>query len=295
MSKYFTREFRARWSASNALGHVELSEYFRYITETAWSWGATIGLSIAESSELGLAWIIRETDLRLHRPLYPDDVFEVTIWLSDWRRVHGARSFELRLKAGGELIAQGVQEVVSVDLSTLRPAATPDHIIDKLRIDNPRVVPHQKFPRLRLKRDAAFVFHRTVEWRDLDAQERVNNAHYAAFAEEAAIGAFDTLGWSPANFKTRTLAIVNRHIHIQHLSPAAWAETLQIAASVLEVKPSGGVWHVSIERASDQGPVAECLLEWSLADRNQGTEQALPESLAGALRQRIALAEMNGG
>jgi len=52
MSKYFTRTFRVGWSEINTIGQVHLSEYFRYVIETAWDWGATVGLSIAESEDL---------------------------------------------------------------------------------------------------------------------------------------------------------------------------------------------------------------------------------------------------
>lgn len=89
----FTRTFRVRWSALNAVGQVDLSEYFRYVVETAWDWGATIGLNIAESDELGLAWVIREAEINFYRPLGSNDIFDLTIWLVDWRRVRGIRCF----------------------------------------------------------------------------------------------------------------------------------------------------------------------------------------------------------
>ncbi len=86
MLKYFTRTFRVEWSETNAIGQVHLATYFKYVVETAWEWGAAIGLGIDESEKLGIGWLVRATELTLHRPLRPDDVFELTIWLADWRR-----------------------------------------------------------------------------------------------------------------------------------------------------------------------------------------------------------------
>jgi acyl-CoA thioesterase FadM len=103
------------------------------VIETAWDWGATIGLSIAETEELGYAWVIRETEINLFRPLYANDIFNVTIWLADWRRVHGTRCFEILLKDGGDIVAQGVQEVVALDSQNLRPVAMPEHIIKRVK------------------------------------------------------------------------------------------------------------------------------------------------------------------
>jgi len=289
MSKTFTRTFRVRWSEVNAVGQVHLSEYFRYVIETAWDWGATIGISFAESEERGLAWIIREAEINLYRPLYTHDIFELTIWLVDWRRVHGRRCFELKLKDSGELIAQGTQEVVSLDLKSMRPVATPDYIIDSLRLENPRVFPHQKLPKFQLRPDSAFLTQRKVEWRDLDSQGHVNNANYVAFAEDAAVGALAALGWSPAAFKTRGLVIANKRVQIQYQSSASWGERLDVVTHLVELKPAGGVWHIQIERASDREPVARCLIEWSLANRMGGGEQILPENLFRVLKEKVAM------
>ena len=287
MSKYFTREFRVRWSDINAIGQAHLSEYFRYVIETAWDWGATIGLSIAESEELGLAWIIRESEINLYRPLYPHDIFELTIWLIHWRRVRGRRCFELKLKDSGELIAQGVQEVVSLDLESMRPVATPDYIIDRIRMEDPRVIPHQEFPKFQTQPESAFLVQREVEWRDLDSQEHFNNANYVAFAEDAAVRALAAAGWSPSAFKSQGLVIANKRVHIQYQSSASWGERLDVVTYLVELKPAGGVWYIQIERASDREPVARCLIDWSLANRMSGGEQILPKDLSRVLKEKL--------
>ena len=289
MSKYFKRTFRVGWSEANALGQLRLSEYFRYVIETAWDWGATVGLSIAESKELGLAWILHEAEINLYRPLYPNDVFELTIWLVNWRRVRGTRCFEIVLKDGGGLVAQGVQEVVSLDLTTFRPVATPDHIIDQLRMENPRVIPHQKFPKFQAQRGAAFVVQKTVEWRDLDSQEHVNHANYVAFAEDAAAQVLASVGWSPSYFKTQGLAVVNKRVQIQYQTPAAWGESLEVMTTLVELNSTKGMWHIEIARTSDCEPVAQCILEWSLENRNTGEEQTLPKSLYQLLENKVAI------
>ena len=291
MSKYFTKTFRVGWSEMNDVGQVHISEYFRYVIETAWDWGAAIGLGIAENEALGLAWVIRETEIHLRTPLHPHDVFDLTIWLIDWRRVRGTRCFELALRDGGGIVAQGTQEVVVLDSTTLRPVAPPSDILDGLKIENPRLIPHQKIPRLQAQPAAAFVTRRVVELRDLDPQEHVNNANYASFAEDAAAQALALAGWSPAHFKDQGLLVETRRVHIQYQSPASWGETLEVAAHLLELGPAGGVWYIDIRRASDREPIAQCVLDWALADRASREERNLPESLADALKHRLVVPE----
>ena len=112
MTELFTRTFRVRWSEDNALGQLDLAGYFRYVIETAWEWGASNGLGIVESEQLGLAWVIRETEIRVFTPLYPNMNFDFTIWLVKWRRVRGTRCFEIRFKESGEIVAQGTQQKI---------------------------------------------------------------------------------------------------------------------------------------------------------------------------------------
>ncbi|UCC53642.1 MAG: acyl-CoA thioesterase [Anaerolineaceae bacterium] len=287
MSKPFSRTFRVRWSETNALGQVHLSGYLRYLIETAWDWGAAGGLSIDKSAALGIAWVIRETEINIYRPLVYNEMFEFTIWLLKWRRVRGTRCFELRLKDSHEIVAQGAQQVATLDSKTLRPVRMPEQMLDNFLIENPRVIQQRKFPKFQSRPETSFVAQRDVEWRDLDALEHVNNATYAAFAEHAATQALASMGWSPSQFKTQGLAVAYRRFHIQYQAPALWGDTLNVALYLMELNPTGGTWHIEIKRASDNASIVQCVIEWSLANRVSGEEQTLPMGLFRALGKTI--------
>ena len=132
MSKYFTKTFHVGWNEISATGQVGVSNYLQYVVETAWAWGAAQWIGHRGEREAGLAWVMRETELSLYRPLRADDDFDLAIWLEHWRRVRGTRCFELRIKDGGELVAQGVQELVSLDSKTLRPTAAPEQLMERI-------------------------------------------------------------------------------------------------------------------------------------------------------------------
>ena len=289
MTKYFTRTFRVDWSDANADGEVHAAQYFRYVMETAWEWGSTVGLGIAESEALGLGWVVRETQIAFHRPLRPDDVFDLTIWLAEWRRVRGTRFFELKRRDDGALIAQGAQEVVSIDLGTLRPAAIPDTAVAKMHMDTFRTVPHREFPTFALSDTPLFTMLRSVGWQDLDAQAHVNNANYVAFAEDAVVTALAEAGWPPARLRAEGMAIGNSVVHIRHLSPASWGETLQISVRTAALTATGGVWHVAIVRDADAAAIAQCVIAWDLTDRKDARKHALPESLSKRLKEKAAV------
>jgi YbgC/YbaW family acyl-CoA thioester hydrolase len=282
MPDYFSRTFRVRWSEVKANGQVDLAGYLRYLVETAWDWGAANGLSMQESENLGLAWVIRETEIHFYRPLLPGDIFDFRIWLMSWRRVRGTRGFELRLKGDGELIAQGVQQVVILDGQTMRPAPPPKNMMESFLTENPRMIPQGQLPKYQTTGNA-FKMAIEVEWRDLDTFKHVNNATYASYAENLMIQALEAAGWSPSDIKSQDFAIQLRRFHIQHLSIAKWGQTLDLVADLVELKAKGGTWFIEMKRAADGEPVARCLLEWVLTNPITRQEQELPKRLFYAL------------
>jgi len=288
VSQYFTRTFRVDWSEANANGKVHLPTYFRYLIETAWSWGAAVGLGIEDCQKMGMAWVVRETQIKFFQALYPEDEFELTFWLAHWRRVHGTRYFELVHKASGAVVAQGAQEVVTLNMQTMRPMSVSNDIVQRLTIDNPRAVPHQPFPVSGLQRGHAFTTQRTVTWQDLDSLEHVNNTNYVAYAEDAVVTALADCGWEPKTFKASGLAVRNDHVHIQYLVPAAWGETLNIHTLLAALTPEGGLWYVDIERAADHEPIARCAIAWSVARTSDDIGEILPETLFRALKARLS-------
>jgi YbgC/YbaW family acyl-CoA thioester hydrolase len=197
MSKIFTRTFRVRWGELDPSGTVSPANYLRYLIETAWDWGTAIGWDVNYSQNPDVFWLIRETEIRFMHPLRHNDVFDFTIWMVNWQRVRGTRCFELTLKASGDVIAQGTQQVVYMDSKSGRPISLPEGEAAKFRLENPRVFSFERFPKVALA-EYPFAMQRQVEWMDLDVYEHVNNVIYLNYAEEAMTQDFSSKGWPPA-------------------------------------------------------------------------------------------------
>lgn len=277
MSKIFTRTFRVRWGELDASGTVSPANYMRYLIETAWDWGTAVGWGKDYSQNPDVFWVIRETEIRFLQPLRHNDVFDFTIWMVSWQRVRGARCFELTRKDSGEVIAQGTQQVVYMDTKTGRPMNLPEEEIDRFRLENPRVFPFERFPKIATV-EAPFKMQRQVEWMDLDVYEHVNNVSYVQYAEEAAAQDFASRGWSPARLAEANLRIAIRRAHIQYLSPAVWGETLHVSTHMLAAQEGGGSRYIGMSRG-DGTRVAECILDWELVDRRNGEARPLPLEL----------------
>jgi YbgC/YbaW family acyl-CoA thioester hydrolase len=277
MSKIFTRSFRVRWSELDASGTVSPANYLRYLLETAWDWGVAIGWDADYSQNPDVLWLIRETEIRFLQPLRHYDEFDLTIWMVHWQRVRGTRCFELTRKGSKEAIAQGTQQVVYVDAKTGRPINLPEEEVVRFQLENPRVFPFERFPKI-APGEGSFTMRRQVELMDLDSYDHVNNVIYVSYAEEAAAQDFSARGWPPAKLAEAGLMIAPRRIHIQYLSLAIWGETLNISTHMIETKDTGGSRYVGMTHA-DGSPVAECILDWELVDRKIGEARPLPREL----------------
>jgi YbgC/YbaW family acyl-CoA thioester hydrolase len=174
-------------------------------------------------------------------------------------------------------IAQGTQQVVYVDAKTGRPINLPEEEIVKFQLEDPRVFPFERFPKI-TSEESSFSMQRQVEWMDLDAYEHVNNVVYVNYAEEAAAQDFSARGWPPAKLAEAGLMMTTRRLQIQYLSLAVWGETLNISSQLLQTNKTGGSRFVGMTHA-DGSPVAECILDWELVDRKSGEARSLPEGL----------------
>jgi YbgC/YbaW family acyl-CoA thioester hydrolase len=277
MSKIFTRNFRVRWGELDPSGTVSPANYLRYLIETAWDWGTAMGWDAKYSENPDVFWVIRETEIHILQSLRHNDEFGLTIWMVNWKTVRGTRCFELTRKDSGEVIAQGTQHIVYMDAKTGRPTNMPDEQIERFRLDDPRVFPFERFPKV-APAENPFVMQRQAEWMDLDSYEHVNNVIYVNYAEEAAAQDFAARGWNPVKLAEAGLGVVTKRVQVQYLSIANWGETLNISTHQLNVHETGGSRYVGMTRA-DGSSVAECILDWELVDRHSGEARSLPDEL----------------
>jgi YbgC/YbaW family acyl-CoA thioester hydrolase len=287
MSKIFTRTYRARYSEINADGQLAPADYARYIIDTAYDWGETLGLGEKVSEELGLYWVIRETEIQFFGRLRFMEEFDFTIWMLDWKRVRGTRAFVVSHKHTGATVAQGVQQIACMDRATQRPVSPPEHLIQNFRLDTPQEIPAQRFPKIAAWPESSLTLQHRVTWQEVDVLNIVNNAVYIAYAEEAAALFFANLGWSPGELKTHGLARWVRRLHIQYHLPAQWGDTLDIAIFSLNLDGPGGSLFVGMSRRSDGASIASCILDWCLIDRLSEEVRPAPESVVKALRDTL--------
>jgi acyl-CoA thioesterase FadM len=287
MSRVFTRRFRVRWSEVDATNCVPAPKFLEYLVETAYDWGAANGLGFEESEIYRLVWLILETDIHFLHPLHYNDEFEFTIWMVEWRKVRGTRAFELKLKDSEVVIAQGMQQVVSLDRDTLRPTAVAGELIDRFRIDDPRSFPTQRFPKFGKSPTNSFSIQRSVEWGNLDTLVHLNNAEAMRFADEVLLQFLKSLGWSPDRLFNSGLTITPRRIHVKYQEPGLWADPLRVETYSIEILENSVTNAILVQRESDLKDIMQAVYQWGMADLKTGQERVLPQEMLSSLSSKV--------
>jgi len=284
------RQFRVRFYECDAYGHVNNSNYVRYMQETAFDASAAAGFGDPEYERRGLIWLVRDTEVEYLSPLRQGDIAEVTTWVEDFRRVRSRRQYEIRRQGEDPLLARGSTDWVLLDRETLRPVSVPD---DLKQAFFPEGIPEEagkreSFPKPPPPPPGAVIVERQVAWEDVDPAQHVNNAKYFTYLEESGIQAAAQYGVSMAEWLKEGYGTVARKTRIEYLQPALLEDELEITTYLSDVRPIRATRHFSIRRKSDQILLAQAYVMWVFINIHTGRPVRMPEHLAEALAPHIA-------
>src|SRR5687768_1754193 len=192
-----TSTFRVRYYECDGYGHVTNSNYLRYMQEAAFDASAAVGYGMQKYAEMGRVWLVRETDIDYLQPITYGDIIEVKTWVADFRKVRSRRAYEMRNVATDQMVAKAMTDWAFMDVSTSRPAAITDEIIDAYWPDaRPDTIPpRQKHPAPPPPPINVFTMKQVVKWRDIDPMNHVNNAAYISYMDNAAFEVGRVVGW----------------------------------------------------------------------------------------------------
>lgn len=285
----FERVFRVRHYECDAYGHVSHANYLRYMQEAAFDASAAVGYDYARYRAMGQHWLIRETDITYHRPLVYGDSVVVRTWVSDFRRVRSRRMYELSLVGSGELVATAATEWVFLDSATLRPLTVPPEMVAAFwhpgATEGPRREP---FPEAPPAPPGEFRMRQSVQWRDIDQAQHVNNANYLAYIQECSVQVAEAFGWPLARLLAQDRGIVARRYRIEYREPAVLGDELEVSTFVSDVKRATAVRHYGIRRLRDNALLARANVLWVWVDLRTGRPVKIPPDFIAAFEPNIA-------
>jgi acyl-CoA thioester hydrolase len=288
-----TRQFQIRFYECDAYGHVNNSNYARYMQEAAFDASAAAGFADDEYERINLIWLIRDTEIEYISPLRYGDTAEVTTWVEDFRRVRSRRRYEISRAGEENVAARGLTDWVLLDRETHRPVSIPE---DLQMAFFPEGLPEQAgkrepFPKPPPPPPGAVIIQRQVAWEDVDPAQHVNNAKYFTYMEESGIQAAAQFGFSMQDYLEKGLGTVARKTRIEYKQPAILGDTVEITTYLSDPRPIRATRHFIIRRQSDQALLAQAYVQWVFVDLNTGRPYRMPAEMLAGFECHIAAKE----
>jgi len=290
MPMIHTSEFAIRFYECDAYGHVNNSNYVRYMQEAAFAASAAAGFPDEEYQRMGVLWLIRDTEIEYLSPLRYGDTAQVTTWVDDFRRVRSRRNYEVRRKGEDQVMARGTTDWVLLDRESLHPVSVPDQMKQAFF---PEGIPtqngkRQPFPTPPAPPPGAVTIQRQVAWEDVDPAQHVNNAKYFTYLEESGIQAAAQFGISMHAFLQQGYGTVARRIRIEYKQPALLDDTLEITTYLSDARHVRATRHFIIRRQADQQLIAQAYILWVFVDLQTGKPVRMPATLREEMASHIA-------
>ena len=282
--------FPVRSYECDTYGHVNQTQYLRYMQEAAFQASAAVGYDPARYAALNTTWMIRELQIEYQHALLYGDSIEVTTWVEDFRRVRSRRIYELK-KTSGEPVARAAVDWVYLDRSTSMPVHVPPEMVTAFAPDEADRVAGERrpaFPTLPPTPPGAYTMERQVEWRDVDQARHVNNANILAYMEECSVRAAAVRGWPVSRMEAQGFGIMARSHHIEYRQQAALGDALRVTTFLAEPRRSTVYRIYSVRRAEDDALVAQSRSQFMCVNVQTGGLMRFPDFFVAEFADSIA-------
>ncbi len=136
MSRPFRWPVRVYYEDTDTGGVVYYANYLRFFERARTEWLRSVGISQHRMTEQeNVMFVVKSTAIDYHAPAKLDDQLEVSVAIEKIGRASVNFSQEARRinDTGTELLCSGQIRVGCIDAATLRPAAIPVDVLEKIK------------------------------------------------------------------------------------------------------------------------------------------------------------------
>ena len=284
------RTFRVRHYECDTYGHLNGTNYLRYMQETAFDAAAAAGYGLSRHKEMGRLWLVRQTGIEYFRPLFYNDPVQVKTWVEDFRRLDSRRAYEFRKTGSDELAARAYTDWVFLDTATMRPAPIPQEVKEAFV---PEGFPERNGRRERIPAappppPGVFRLARRVEWRDIDPLGHVNNAAYLAYAEDCGVQVAAAFGWPMSRCTEAGFGIIVRRHQIEYQRQAVLDDEIEVSTWVSDFRQTSAIRHYLIRDQSSGGVLVRVRSLYGWVDLKAGRLMRMPGEVRAAFALNVA-------
>jgi acyl-CoA thioester hydrolase len=284
------RTFRVRHYECDAYGHLNGTNYLRYMQETAFDAAAAAGYDLSRHREMGRLWLVRQSGIEYIKPLFYNDTVRVKSWVEDFRRVDSRRAYEFRAAGSDEVVARSYTDWVFLDTGTMRPAPIPQAVKDafvpeRLPERNGR---REKIPPAPPPPPGLFHLGRRVEWRDIDALGHVNNAAYLAYAEDCGVQVAAAFGWPMSRCMEAGFGIMVRRHQIDYQRQAVLDDEVEVSTWISDFRQTSAIRHYMIRDQASGDLLVRVRSLYVWVELKAGRLMKMPEDFRAAFAANVA-------
>ena len=279
MPRIHLQDFQVRYYECDAYGHMNHTNYLRYMQEAAFEASAAAGYDLKRYADLGRHWLAHRTRVEFLRPLLYGDRVQVKTWVQDHRRARSLRRYEFQLPESGEICARGETDWVYRSETTGKPVPIPTDMLAAFFPDGipPMAPPRAPFPAPPPPPPGVFKTRRRVEWREIDSMLHVNNTAYMAYVEDCGFKVASAFGWPVQRMWQEGFGILLRQHEIEYRLPALMDEELEIATWIAGFKRTTAIRYFTITRVADGARLAQVRTRWAWVDLESGRPIRIPD------------------
>lgn len=293
MPRVHIQDYQVRYYECDAYGHMNNTNYLRYMQEAAFEASAAAGYALQRYAEIGHHWLAQRTRVEFIRPLRYGDRVQVKTWVNDHRRARSLRRYEFWLDEGNVVATRAETDwVYRSDASGLPVSIPADMLVAFFPEGVPPMAPRRTpFPKAEPPPPGTFTLRRRVEWREIDSMLHVNNAAYLAYVEDAGFKVAAAFGWPVQRMWAEGFAVMLRQHEIEYRLPAYLDEELEIATWIGAFKKATSVRNFTITRVSDGALLAQVRSVWAWVDTKSGRPIRIPETFLNDFEANISRLE----
>lgn len=116
----------------DANGHVNNVTYVRWMQDAATNHSGSAGATAAVVRE-GATWVVRSHRVEYLRPVMESDRLSVHTWIEEVEHVRSTRRYRFLRESDDREVARGETLWVCVDVSSGRPRAIPESVLECFR------------------------------------------------------------------------------------------------------------------------------------------------------------------
>ncbi len=129
----FVYEHRVRYRECDPMGVAYHTHYLDYFEAARTEALRPLGISYKEIEERGIFMPVISAEVKYAKPIYYDDIIEVTTLFPELPGFRLDTRYEIRRKAEEQVCATGGVVLCFIDATRRRPMKAPDFILDRIK------------------------------------------------------------------------------------------------------------------------------------------------------------------